>query len=181
VDHKREQLLRAAGGDLSEFRAIWHAHRDIVYRFACWMTQDAAAADDITQESFLSLLEHPTRFDSARATLRTFLLGIARNLCRTWLRRHHAEIPLDDANAAEQSPAAIDQLAAHECSAILNAAVAQLPPLQREALFLFEYEDLSLEDAARVAGVDVGTFKSRLHRARQRLKRELHWLVKEGF
>ena len=181
MDPERKQLLNAARGDVFEFRALWSAHRDAVYRFAWWMTQDSTSAEDIAQECFLELLEHPTRFDPTKANIRTFLFAIARNHCRTWLRRNQPETQLDDNSVAEQPPVAFDQLAASECSAILNAAVAQLPPLQREALFLFEYEDLSLEDASRIAGINVGTFKSRLHRARQRLKRELHWLVKEGF
>jgi RNA polymerase sigma-70 factor (ECF subfamily) len=48
-----------------------------------------------------------------------------------------------------------------------------LPPLQREALVLFEFEELSLAEIAEVVGADTGTVKARLHRARQRLKRIL--------
>jgi DNA-directed RNA polymerase specialized sigma24 family protein len=62
-----------------------------------------------------------------------------------------------------------------------SSAVAGLPPLQREAIFLAEYEDLGLEEAAKVAGVAVGAFKARLYRGRERLKRELAWLTKEGY
>jgi RNA polymerase sigma-70 factor (ECF subfamily) len=73
------------------------------------------------------------------------------------------------------------RLVADETSAVLNAAVASLPALQREAIFLFEFEGLSLEEAASVSGVNVGTLKARLHRGRERLKRELAWLAKEGY
>jgi RNA polymerase sigma-70 factor (ECF subfamily) len=51
--------------------------------------------------------------------------------------------------------------------------VAALPPLQREALILFEYEGLSLEEIAEAAGVEIGTVKARLHRAREALRRRL--------
>jgi RNA polymerase sigma-70 factor, ECF subfamily len=53
-----------------------------------------------------------------------------------------------------------------------------LPPLQREAVVLFEYQDMSLADIAATCEIDVGTVKSRLHRARERLKRTLGpWLA----
>jgi RNA polymerase sigma factor (sigma-70 family) len=128
----------------------------------------------------MALLEHPARFDSARASLRTFLLGIARNKCRSRWRKLAPEVALEDETIG-YDPQTVNCLASDEANAILNAAVGNLPPLQREALFLFEYEGLGLEEAASVARVGVGTFKARLHRARERLKRELAWLAKEGF
>jgi RNA polymerase sigma-70 factor, ECF subfamily len=55
----------------------------------------------------------------------------------------------------------------------VRAAVEALPPLQREAVVLFEYQEMSLVDIAAVCDVDVGTVKSRLHRGRERLRRTL--------
>jgi RNA polymerase sigma-70 factor (ECF subfamily) len=181
VDSEWQQVVRSAHGDAEAFRSIWTAHRDAVYRFACWMTQDPAVAEDITQECFLVLLEHPSRFDPARAALRTFLLAIVRNHCRTRWREAQAEVCGEDFGVDSDPVSVLDQLVITESSTILNTAVSNLPPLQREAVFLFEFEDLTLEAAAQAAGTDVGTFKSRLYRGRQRLKRQLHWLVKEGF
>jgi len=60
-----------------------------------------------------------------------------------------------------------------ELSAIVKEAVFMLPPLQREALVLFEYEGLSLAEIAVVVGSDIGAVKARLHRARERLRRAL--------
>lgn len=60
-------------------------------------------------------------------------------------------------------------------------AIRTLPPLQREAIILAEYEDLTLEEIARVAQSEVGSIKSRLHRARANLRRMLAPLLeKEG-
>jgi RNA polymerase sigma-70 factor, ECF subfamily len=182
VASKREQVELAARGDAVAFQAIWSAHREAVYRFASWMLQDQAAAEDIAQECFLALLQHPRRFDAARASLKTFLLAIARNQCRIRWRESRLETALEEGAEDSHAPeTAIDRLASAEAAGILNAAIANLPPLQREALFLFEFEGMSLEEAATVAGADTGTLKSRLYRGRQRLKRELSWLVKEGF
>jgi RNA polymerase sigma-70 factor (ECF subfamily) len=180
VDPEQQQVARAASGDEVAFQVVWSSHRDTVYRFACWVLQDAAAAEDVVQECFMALLEHPARFDPARASLRAFLLGIARNQCRNRWRRLRSEVELEEKSMG-YDPRTLDCLALDEANAILNAAVGNLPPLQREALFLFEYEGLGLEDAASIARVGVGTFKARLHRGRERLKRELAWLVKEGF
>lgn len=128
----------------------------------------------------MALLEHPSRFDPKRASLRTFLLGIARNNCRNRWRKLSPEVALEDKTLGHD-PETLARLASDETNAILNAAVSNLPALQREALFLFEYEGLDLEEAASIARVGTGTFKARLHRGRERLKRELAWLAKEGF
>ena len=64
-----------------------------------------------------------------------------------------------------------------EIAGEVERAVSALPPLQRETVILFEYLDMSLADVAMTVGVDVGTVKSRLHRARERLRRSLApWL-----
>jgi RNA polymerase sigma-70 factor (ECF subfamily) len=174
-----ETLVRlAARGDETAFRAIWTEHRDAVYRFAYWMLQETAAAEDVAQECFLALLEHPARFEQARGSLRTFLLAIAQNRCRK-IWRHLPEVGLNEDDLACQLDV-VRELEASDSRAIVNAAISQLPPLQREAVYLFEYEELSLDEAAAVAGTDVTTFKSRLYRGRQHLKRQLGWLVKRG-
>jgi len=64
----------------------------------------------------------------------------------------------------------LQRLLIAEVSEVVRQAIGDLPPLQREALILFEYEELSLAEIAEIAGVDIGTVKSRLYRARQRLK-----------
>ena len=180
MDPEQEHVARAARGDEGAFQILWSRHRDAVYRFACWVLQNSAAAEDVVQECFLALLKHPSRFDPKRASLRTFLLAIARNQCRSRWRKLRSEVALKD-EGISHDPEMLGRLASDEANAILNAAVANLPVLQREALFLFEFEGLDLDEAARIARVSVGTFKARLYRGRERLKRELAWLAKEGF
>ena len=72
----------------AEFRTIFEAHQDAVYRFAWRMTGAAGTAEDVAQETFLVLWRAPERYDPARGTVRAFLLGVARNLV---LKRWHAE------------------------------------------------------------------------------------------
>jgi RNA polymerase sigma-70 factor (ECF subfamily) len=149
-----------------EFQAAYHGHKDVIFRFAFRMTASAAAAEDITQDSFMALWRNPGSFDPGRGTLRAFLLGVARNLA---LRKWRAERPhetLDD----ELSICEPLDMVGKERAAAVARAVAMLPPLQREAVILAEYEEMPLEQIARVTGSELAAVKSRLHRGRQNLR-----------
>jgi RNA polymerase sigma-70 factor (ECF subfamily) len=153
----------------AEFEAVFEQHKDAVYRFAWRMTSSAAVAEDIAQDAFLALLRHPDRFDRRRGSLRAFLLGIARNLVlKRWRDEHRWEPLVEELWVAP----AID-VSRGETAEIVGRAVRSLPPLQREVLILAEYEELSLEDIARAVESEIGTVKSRLHRARENLRRML--------
>jgi RNA polymerase sigma-70 factor (ECF subfamily) len=153
----------------AEFQAAFDQHKDAVYRFAWRMSGSPAAAEDITQDVFVGLLRHPNRFDPARGTLRAFLLGIARNLTLKHWRAEHRLEPLDDEAVVTQ---AID-IERGDIGDAVGRAVRSLRPLQREVVILAEYEGLTLAEIARAVDADVGTVKSRLHRARENLRRLL--------
>ena len=158
----------------AEFQAAFEQHKDVVYRFA-WRMSGPAAAEDITQDVFVSLLRHPDRFDPARGTLRAFLLGVARNLALKRWRSEHRFEPLDEETMTARAPARaevidFDRLDVGE---MVGHAVRALGPLQREVVILAEYEGLTLAEIARTVDADVGTVKSRLHRARENLRRML--------
>ena len=153
----------------AEFQAAFEQHKDAVYRFAWRMYGSAAAAEDITQDVFVGLLRSPDRFDPARGTLRAFLLGIARNLTLKRWRAEHRFEPLDE-DAIVAEPIDLDR---GEVGDIVGRAVRALQPLQREAVILVEYEGLTLAEVAQAVDADVGTIKSRLHRARENLRRTL--------
>jgi RNA polymerase sigma-70 factor (ECF subfamily) len=133
------------------------------------MSGSPTAAEDITQDAFMALLRHPDRFDPARGTLRAFLLGIARNLALKHWRAAHRFEPLDD-EAAVAEPL---DLGRGDVGETVGRAVRALRPLQREVVILAEYEGLTLAEIARAVDADVGTVKSRLHRARENLRRLL--------
>lgn len=91
-------------------------------------------------------------------------------------RRQGRETSIDDLSEHPASPKReepLRKLLDHELVEKVREAVAELPPLQREALVLFEYEELPLSEIAAVVGSDVGTVKGRLHRARVRLRNSL--------
>jgi len=151
-----------------DFRQTFHDHKDAVYGFALRMTGSPETAEDVAQDCFVELLRHPERFDPARGSVRAFLLGVTRNLV---FKRWRAEQRLDELDEELQSES-LNPMAA-PISTFVAAAVQSLPPLQREAVLLFEYEGFTLEEIARLVNADAGTVKSRLHRARERLRRVL--------
>jgi RNA polymerase sigma-70 factor (ECF subfamily) len=158
----------------AEFQAAFEQHKHAVYRFAWRMCGSPSAAEDITQDAFVALLRHSDRFDEGRGSLRAFLLGVARNLAlKRWRKEHRLE-PLDGDTLTAQP---IDPERG-ELGDIVGQAVRGLAPLQREVVILAEYEGLTLAEIARAVDADVGTVKSRLHRARENLRRMLSHLRK---
>jgi RNA polymerase sigma-70 factor (ECF subfamily) len=179
-----ERLLeRASSGDETAFALLYERHRQIVFRFAYRFLQSKELAEEITHDCFLSLFKEPRRFKAKGqgASLRTYLCAAARNLAFKHLRRAGNETAIDEEVLLvvfSQEP--LRQLLTAEVSEAVRKAIGELPPLQREALILFEYEELPLAEIAEIAGVDSGTVKSRLYRARQRLRIVLAPYFKEG-
>lgn len=165
-----EQLLltRAAGGETDAFRILFEGHREPVFRLAYHLTGALDAAEDVAHDCFLRLVRNPDRFDERLGSLRQYLYGMVRNLVRQRWQAEGRQVPLDDEGVdaifVPPEPGVRDAV---------QAAIAALPLLQREAVVLFELEGLSLEEVAAVSGCDAGTVKSRLYRARERLRRAL--------
>jgi RNA polymerase sigma-70 factor (ECF subfamily) len=145
-------------------------HHKAVYRFVYRLTSGRAdLAEDITQDCFLALLRDPHRWDPARGDLKTFLFSIARNLTFKRYRDDHPDLQADPTRALTVSDHRMNQ----ELPVVVAQMISQLPDLQREALILFEYEGFQLNEIAQIVKSDIGVVKSRLHRARQTLKRVL--------
>jgi RNA polymerase sigma-70 factor (ECF subfamily) len=166
-------LARARRGEETAFLDLYQRYKRHVFQFAWRLTGSETAAEDIAQEAFLALLEG-AGFDPAQGGLRTYLLGIARHcaLRRVHAAEREADEPAGDANASE-APDALRTLLAAERAEMVGRAIAALPLAQREALVLFEYEDLSMEEIARVTGSEPGAIKARLFRARESLRKRL--------
>lgn len=144
-------------------------YHQAVYGFAYRLTGRPDVAEDVTQECFLTLVRSPKSFDPARGSMRTFLFAVARNLALKQHRACRSEEPIDNSDCS----AVIDPRESLTVCSAVAMAVAELPLLQREALVLFEYEGATLEEIAQITAAEVGTVKSRLHRARERLRRVL--------
>jgi RNA polymerase sigma-70 factor (ECF subfamily) len=174
-----ELLTEASRGNEAAFLELYRRHRDAVFRFAYRVLGSVESAEDVAHDCFLSLIQQPHKFDPSRGSLRTYLFGAARNLALKHFRRAGRDVAVDELpdesveSLMIEAKQPLHQLLDEEVSSLVQRAVALLPPLQREALVLFEYEELSLVEVARVVASDVGTVKARLYRARQSLKRSL--------
>ena len=179
-----EQLLEeAANGDTEAFQILYERYRDPIFRFAYRLLGSAEAAEDVAHDCFLSLINDPRRFDASRASLRTYVYGAARNLAA---KRYNAfgretaieEVP--DAFHSSERHSPVTRVLESELAGEVEQAIASLPPLQREALVLFEYEELSLAEVAAVVGADANTVKGRLFRAREKLRARLDRYLRIG-
>jgi RNA polymerase sigma-70 factor, ECF subfamily len=177
-DRTKDDLLlaRAGAGDAAAFLQVYERHRAAIFRFSYRLSGSVDVAEDIAHDCFLSLIRKPENFQPDRASLRTYLLSAARHLWLKQLRDTGREAALDDLAqdrfvAVDKEP--LDRLLDDELAVKVREAVSSLPPLQKEALVLFEYEGLALTEIASMVGTDVGAVKSRLFRARERLRSTL--------
>jgi RNA polymerase sigma-70 factor (ECF subfamily) len=162
---------RARRGDPHAFRQLYEHHVEAVHGFLIRLLRDATAAQDALQDTFMRVLRGLPRFDpSGPARLSTWILVIARRVALDALDRRRLEHANGRAGDPERGEAVPDLRIA------LEAAVAALPAAQRTVFVLYEGTRLSYEEIALVEGVDVGTVKSRLHRARLELKERVEQL-----
>jgi RNA polymerase sigma-70 factor (ECF subfamily) len=178
ADHATDERLleEAANGNTAAFQILYERYRDPIFRFAYRLLGSVEAAEDVAHDCFLGLIKDPGRFDSTRASLRTYLYAAARNQAAKRYQSFGRETAIDELAdepriADRQGPMAL--VLDNEMAGEVAQAIASLPLLQREALVLFEYEDLSLAEIAAVVGADSGTVKSRLFRAREKLRARL--------
>ncbi|MGE5648066.1 MAG: RNA polymerase sigma factor [Acidobacteriota bacterium] len=172
-DVSDHELLRLTmDGDAGAFTALYRRRQAGVYRYALQMSGAASTAEDVVQDTFLTLICDGGSYDPARGSVAAFLYGIARNhvLRRLDRRRLAGEEEAAGAVAADHPES---ELARSETVARVRAAVLALPVHYREAVVLCDLEELDHAEAAAALGCAVGTVKSRLHRARQMLAERL--------
>jgi RNA polymerase sigma-70 factor (ECF subfamily) len=157
-------LAEIVAGVEQAFVELYRRRHDDVYRFAFAMAKSRSFAQDVTQEVFLNVLENAGRFDGAKGSVRAWLFGCARYVTLDRLRlerRWTDDLPAD--LAAQDSD---ERLLADQRALRLHVAIARLPVEYREALVLFELQELTYAETAAVLDCPVGTVRSRLHRGR---------------
>ena len=170
-------LARLKNGDEAAFTALYRRHKDAVYRFALLYCGAPGTAADITQDTFVHLMTRAAQFDPARGSVGSWLCGVARNVARRHLGevredyRDPAELHDDaDMNATlieEETP--LERVLRNEATEQVRAAIARLKPHYRDVLILCELTGLSYAETAQVCGLEIGTVRSRLNRARTAL------------
>ena len=161
----------ALNGNRAALASAYDEYHLQLFGFACRLTGSMADAEDIVQECFLALLRPECAFDERRTSLRTYLLGIARNQASKRLRcREHAILEPESVPDLQSPERTALQSEMESCVA---RAVLALPQTQREVLILAHYEQLPLAEIAEIVAIDVGAVKSRLQRARGSLRETL--------
>ena len=172
-------IAQSRAGDLDSFNAIVEMYQGQVYAVALRMVRDAALAEDLAQEAFISAYRNLNQYRGG--SFKAWLLRIARNATLDALRksqRRPAE-SLDENMITFEAELVSPEATPDE--AVLNAelgdhikdVMADLHPDQRMALVLIDVEGLSYEEAAETMAVSIGTVKSRLSRARGRMREAL--------
>ena len=157
-------LADIVAGVEQSFVELYRRRHNDVYRFAFAMAKSRSFAQDVTQEVFLNVLENASRFDSAKGTVRAWLFGCARHVTLDRLRLERRWT--DDMPADLGTLDSDERLLADQRVERLHAAIARLPIEYREALVLFELQELTYAETAAVLHCPVGTVRSRLHRGR---------------
>ncbi|TCO58036.1 RNA polymerase sigma factor [Actinocrispum wychmicini] len=173
---ERPDLTGADAGTLLE--RLYDEHARSLHRYLS-RRLDTTTADDLVSETFLVAWEQRHRYEPERATVRAWLYGIATNL----LKRHaRSEIRGLRATAREVGRAvtgegidtvAVSRADAHRKARQLGSALAELRPAERDVLLLVAWAGLRPVEVAEALGVEVGTVRSRLHRARSALRAHL--------
>jgi len=172
--------LRA--GDRAEFARLVDAASGPIYRLALKMLGDPQDAEDALQTTFLKVYQHLGEFEG-RSSLSTWLYRIAANEALMLLRRRHPQLSLsDDGDDDLEYPAAQltdwcclpeEEFVSAEARTALDRAIQRLPEILRIVFVLRDIEDLSIQETAEALGLSEAAVKTRLLRARLRLRDDL--------
>ena len=166
-------LRRLAEGDAQALAPLYQRESPAVYRYALALCGNAAWAADAVQEAFLQLMQRPQGFDPARGSLGAYLAGTVRHRLLAQWREPAADLSSEDDRPVEGDGSPETLLVRRQHADAVWDAIRALPWPFREALILVDLQDRPYAEAAQIAGVELNTLRTRLHRARQRLARSL--------
>jgi RNA polymerase sigma-70 factor (ECF subfamily) len=173
-----ELIAAVRAGDDAALDTLLARHTAAVYRFGMKLCRDSEDAKDVVQDTLFAAVKGVRAFRGG-SSLSTWLYAVARSFC---IKRHRASkfapkeiVSLDDPSVDKTAIASQpDETASgRELSAILDHAIDALDEPSREVFVMRDIEGLTAPEVARVLGVSVDAVKSRLHRARARVRQEL--------
>ncbi len=175
-DH--DLVLRVARGDVRAFEAIYDRHSAQVFGLAMRVTGRRRAAEEATQDAFLSVWRGARSYDASRGTFKTWLLSMVRNRSIDGLRRearHDRDVEIDDALVAQLEAAehTEQQVADREESFQARQLLVSLPDNQRQVIELAYFKGLTQNEIAEKVGAPLGTIKGRQRLALTKMHRKL--------
>jgi RNA polymerase sigma-70 factor (ECF subfamily) len=172
-----ELLRRVSSGDDQAFRELFGRYAAVAHALAFRLVRQAQVAEEIVQEAFLAVWRNPERYDGARGSVRSWLMGTVHHRAVDAVRREQAqrrraeqasglgpgivEDPIDDVLAAIDLPRE---------RKLVRSALGELPEEQREVIQRMYFEGLSQSQIAERTGLPLGTVKSRTLLAMRRLR-----------
>lgn len=177
-------IHRCQTGDEEAFAALFHQFKNLVYRTAYLMVDDAGEAEDVLQEVFVQVHRSLPTFDPLKGSFTTWLYRVTVNHCLSQRRKRRLPIISLD----KVSPAALTEPRSWanrlEEEEVVRQAVSRLSTKLRTVVILRYYLDLSYAEMAEILNVPTGTVKSRLDRALKTLRQALEmvpctWSLKE--
>lgn len=175
LEQKRHSLVaRLKTGDRAAAVELVDEYYEQMYLFMRRLGHDRQSSEDLTQEIFFNAWHHIGQLKD-NGSLNSWLYRIASNVSNLYWRRHkHKEvIGIENMNTPDVSTVRADDFGHYEQLEQLNYAVARLPIKLRQTVVLHYMQQLTIAEAAEVAGVKQGTFKSRLNRALKALRKSV--------
>lgn len=184
ADNESELVAAAKAGDVSAFETLVSRYERKIYRLAQHITQNNEDAEDVSQEAFLKAFEHLGEFQG-NSRFYTWLVRIAVNQALMKLRkRRNKDVSLDEDIETEDNfipreiedwgPSPEDRYTQEELARILGQVIGELDPSFRLVFQLRDIDELSTEETAEALGISVPAVKSRLLRARLKLRDKLN-------
>jgi RNA polymerase sigma-70 factor (ECF subfamily) len=174
-----EIVARVKAGETALFEVLMRRYNQRLYRVARSILGDEGEAEDVMQQAYVNAYVHLSQF-AERARFSTWLTKIAvyEALSRARRRRRAAVDPLPETDGGEdmlpsQAPDAEHRVYAREMQDLVESAIAAMPEVYRTTFVLREIEGLSVSEVASCLDVSADTVKTRVHRARARLRDDL--------
>jgi RNA polymerase sigma-70 factor, ECF subfamily len=175
-----EELMPLIGEkDPEAFEVFYDRHGGVAYSLAYRIVGERGAAEDVTQEAFISIWRSGARFDPTRGSVRSWMLSVVRNRAIDALRSKAGKAPkltLDDEAILEQRPAeelTEEEAMRHETAGEVRGAIGRLPGEQSQVIELAYFGGFSQSEIARMLGVPLGTVKGRMRLGLEKIRGEL--------
>lgn len=181
-------VLLARKGDRRAFAELVNLYADKLYQLAYRLTGNRQEAEDVVQETFLRVYRNLERYDE-KLKFSTWIYRIAANLCIDRLRKRRAVYSLDAQSGEHEDLDGYSMLPGDdrtpesevllsETQQLVHRAIESLPPKYKSVAVLRYLQDLSLQEIADVLGIPVTTVKTRVHRAREFMRRKIGHLFR---
>lgn len=169
---EQQKIAEVLAGKTDSFRWIIERYQCAVVQMVFNMLHDRHAAEDVAQEVFLAVYRKLSTFDPMRCRFSTWIFTIARNKSINVLRKKKQPVSVDPEHI-ERPVDPEGPVCEEEFFRQMDQALNQLPFRQKRAFVLAEFENLPYEEIAQIECTSIGTIRSRIHRAKKKLRKVL--------